>query len=385
MITYKVLAVDDEAALRRGVARILRDFRVDVSGFDESIRFDITEASTGEEAVEYFESNEADLMILDLGLPGIQGMDVLQRITADGRDVIVIIATAYASIETAVSTTKQGAFDFLAKPFTPEELRNTVAKAVQHLFTVRHARKLDQERSQQRFQLISIVSHELKSPLGVVESYLKVLADPGIEKSPEMYDRIVSRSMKRLEGMRKLILDLLDLTRIESGLKKRDIAAFDLTDNARRSAEAVAPDAQSRGISVKLDIPERLDFVGDSGELDIILNNLMTNAVKYNREGGSVRLSMAEADGVVTIRVADTGIGMTKEESAKLFQEFLRIKNSKTTNIPGSGLGLSIVRRLARLYGGDAVVDSEPDVGTEFTVTVKRQQLPAAPEPAAAP
>jgi signal transduction histidine kinase len=108
-----------------------------------------------------------------------------------------------------------------------------------------------------------------------------------------------------------------------------------------------------------------------------VLNNLVSNAVKYNRDGGSVTVALERRDGVVKIQVADTGIGLSPEESAKLFSEFVRIKNEDTYKILGSGLGLSTVRKLAQLYDGDATVKSEKGSGSIFTVTLR--DAPPAP------
>ncbi len=371
MTVFKVLTVDDEQALRAGELRIMKNYQVPLAAFDDTVVFEVSEAGTGEDALVHLEHNKTDIVLLDLGLPGIQGMDVLQNINTKGMDTLVIIITAYASIETAVSTTKQGAFDFLAKPFSPEELRKTLSKATEHLFMQRHAKKLEQERHQQRFQLISVVSHELKSPINAVETYLKILADGKIEKTPEMLARIVDRSLVRIEAMRKLIVDLLDLTRIESGQKSRDIKVIDLCEHARRSSENIQHDAQARGIKVTLDIPARQELYGDPGEIDIIFNNLMSNAVKYNRDNGTISLRITPASDGCSVSVSDTGIGMTNEEAGKLFAEFVRIKNPKTAAIPGTGLGLSIVKRLVKLYQGDISVKSEPDVGTEFHFFLK--------------
>ena len=124
-------------------------------------------------------------------------------------------------------------------------------------------------------------------------------------------------------------------------------------------------------------------MVADLGELEIILNNLVSNAVKYNKDGGSVTVALERKDGLVKIQVADTGIGMTPEESAKLFTEFMRIKNEETYKILGSGLGLSTVRKLAQLYGGDASVKSEKGAGSIFTVTLHDADPAAPPRPAA--
>jgi signal transduction histidine kinase len=109
--------------------------------------------------------------------------------------------------------------------------------------------------------------------------------------------------------------------------------------------------------------------------MEIILNNLLTNALKYNRQGGRVEISIESKDGSVIVRVADTGIGMTPEEAGRLFTEFVRIRNEKTRNILGSGLGLSIVKKIALLYGGDISVSSQPDVGSTFTVLLPQVHL----------
>ncbi len=117
--------------------------------------------------------------------------------------------------------------------------------------------------------------------------------------------------------------------------------------------------------------PQPVKMTADPGELEIVFNNLVSNAVKYNRDGGSVTVSLERKDDTVRIQVTDTGIGLTPEESAKLFNEFVRIKNEDTFKILGSGLGLSTVRKLANLYGGEASVKSEKGVGSTFTVTLR--------------
>jgi signal transduction histidine kinase len=172
--------------------------------------------------------------------------------------------------------------------------------------------------------------------------------------------------------MRKLIVDLLSLTRIESGQKRRELAQVDLREVALAAIETAAAAAAGRGIRIELHGPPRAPLVADRGELEIILNNLVSNAVKYNRDGGRVDVTL-EGPGDRPgwrIVVADTGIGIAAEDAARLFQEFVRVKNEETRGIPGTGLGLSIVKRIAQLYGGDATVASERGVGSTFTVTL---------------
>jgi two-component system, sensor histidine kinase and response regulator len=370
--TLKVLVVDDEPGIRLGVVRVLQGYRPRLPDVEGEVRFELDQADSGEAAVDKVAAAPPDLLLLDHKLPGMSGLDVLERVRVSAPDLLVVMITAYATIETAVSATKRGAHDFLAKPFTPDELKSTVYKAAKHLLLQREARRLAAEKRQVRFQFISVLAHELKAPLAAVEGYLQLLREgivpPGSEKSAE----ILGRSVARIEGMRKLIGDILDLTRIESGQRSREIRPVDLVEVARRAVENVRPAAEPRGILIELHAAGAMLLPADVAELEIVLNNLLTNAVKYNRDGGRVDVTIEDSVTCVAITVADTGIGMAEEETAKLFGEFIRIKNAKTRNIPGSGLGLSIVKKLAALYGGDVVVSSQPEVGTSFTVTLER-------------
>jgi signal transduction histidine kinase len=123
----------------------------------------------------------------------------------------------------------------------------------------------------------------------------------------------------------------------------------------------------------------------DRGDLEMILNNLVSNAVKYNREGGQVGVAVEGQDGTVRVAVADTGIGMSAQEAAQLFREFSRIKNPQTRNILGSGLGLSIVKKVAALYGGEVQVQSETGVGSTFRVILHPPEPGGEPARGAAP
>jgi signal transduction histidine kinase len=120
-----------------------------------------------------------------------------------------------------------------------------------------------------------------------------------------------------------------------------------------------------------LDIPEQAQMEGDRAEIEIIFNNLISNAVKYNRDGGQVDVSARTSSDEIIIQVRDTGIGLTEEESKRLFSDFCRIKNEKTRHILGSGLGLSTVKKIVNLYHGDITVESQPDVGSTFTVVLR--------------
>ena len=383
MQQLRVLICDDEAGMRSGVARALRDYRVSVPDLGETVAFEVETAESGEEALDVIAARRPDVLLLDHKLPGMSGLDVLDELGGkkDG-DMLVVMITAYASLETAVTAIKRGAYDFLAKPFTPAELRGTIQKAAVSLVLTRQARHLARERRQIRFDFIRVLAHELKAPLGAIEGYLQIVRDRSAGDDPAAYARMVDRSLLRAQGMRKLILDLLDLTRIESGRKQREVKPIDVRDIARQAIETSAPDAGARGIRMHLHADAPVPMCADPGEIEIILNNLVSNAVKYNVDGGCVDVRLSAHERFVTIEVADTGIGMAPEEAARLFEEFVRIKNEKTRHILGSGLGLSIVRKLVLLYGGETRVSSVPGEGSTFTIALGRETA-AHPGPAA--
>jgi signal transduction histidine kinase len=368
---------DDELGMLKAVERVLRDFTVQLDDVDREVRFETETAGSGEEAVERVTASRPNILLLDYKLPGMNGLDVLEALRPlTNGEMLTIMMTAYASLETAVTATKRGAYDFLAKPFTPDELKGTIRKAAGHLILTQQARRLASEKRQVRFQFISVLAHELKAPIGAVEGYLRMLRDRTAGDDPAVYEKMLARCLVRMAGMRKLIFDLLDLTRIESGQKKRDIRQIDVRAIAETAIESFTPDADERGIAIALHADSGVPMTGDAGELEIVLNNLVSNAIKYNRDDGKVDVSVERDADTVTLHVSDTGIGMSREETAKLFNDFVRIKNTKTKDILGSGLGLSTLKKLARLYGGDVSVESEPDVGTTFTVVLRDAEEP---------
>ncbi|MCK5035964.1 MAG: response regulator [Candidatus Sabulitectum sp.] len=368
-----LLIVDDEEGMRLGVKRSLRHFSMEAEDTGDIVKFDVTEAASGEEAIALMKESSPDIVLLDNKMDGISGIEVLHWINQNDLDLMAIMITAYASIETAISATKQGAYDFLPKPFTPAELKVSVRQAAAHLVTLRQARELEREKKRVRFQFISVLAHELKAPLAAIEGYLFLLRDGIGMDDPAVYEKVVGRSLTRLGGMRKLIYDLLDLTRLESGQKKRELSSVDVLEIAGISMETMKPEADRRGITISIEATsEEISMVADSGELEIVLNNLISNAVKYNKDSGRVTVKVMDEPELVRFAVTDTGIGMSENEVEKLFGEFVRIKNSKTRDILGSGLGLSIMKRIALLYNGEVTVESTPDVGSTFTVTLQK-------------
>jgi signal transduction histidine kinase len=368
-----VLVVDDEEGMCLSIERTLRKFTARVPQVEEEISFRVLTAGTAEEAWQHLQNEEIHILLLDHKLPDMTGIELLERMVQKQISILTIIITAYASIETAIRATKSGAFDFLAKPFTPEEIRRSVGKATEHLVVSLQAEKLAREKRRVRFEFISVLAHELKSPLNAVESYLNVLSDPAMAEDREQYGTFIYRCKRRVSYMRKMINDLLDMTYIESGEKQRQLEELNVTELAKEAIDTNRESAAERNIHMELHAEEEVPMVADSGELQIVINNLITNAIKYNRDEGRVDVFISADDETVSIAVSDTGIGMTEEERGKLFQDFARIKNEKTKDILGSGLGLSTVKKIAQLYSGSVEVESVPEEGSTFTVLLRRR------------
>jgi DNA-binding NtrC family response regulator len=190
---------------------------------DEPIKFDVSEAETGERAIELLQTEKFNIVLLDNKLPGIQGVEVLEYISTHNIDSKVVMITSYASLELAVKATKEGAIDFVPKPFTPQELKASVENITKQLFLREMTAKLQKEGKQIRFQFLSMLSHELKHPVNAVEGYLNIIKDQQCGENINEYLPMIDRALERLSSMRGMIMDMLDLTKSESRQAKRNV------------------------------------------------------------------------------------------------------------------------------------------------------------------
>ncbi len=378
MANLNLLIVDDEPGIRSGIRRILSNFSVDFPFLEEEFVFSIEEAGSGEDAINIIDNNSIDIVLLDNKLPGMDGIEVLEYINKKQIDCSVMMITSYASLDLAIKATNNGAYNFVPKPFTPQELKTSIEGITKNLYLRRMTKQLNTVGKQIRFQFLSVLSHELKSPINAIEGYLRIMEERQVGNNLDDYEMMIQRSLERIRGMRSLIMDMLDLTRLESGKKARDVKKLDLAELMRISKDTMSPMAIQKNIKILINAnPDEINFMGDQQEIEIIFNNLVSNAVKYNKENGEVVCTLEEGDSSVKIAVSDTGIGMSEEDLPKLFQDFVRIKNEKTKAISGTGLGLSIMKKIVEeVYHGTVQVESVVDQGTTFTVVIPKINLP---------
>lgn len=372
MAVLKVLVVDDEPGIRSGVSRILNHFQVNYPFMDEDYSYEVLEAATGEEGIAIIDRELPDIVLLDNKLPGIQGTEVLEYIRNKKYDIVVAMITSYASLDVALKAHKFGATDFVPKPFTPQELKSSIENITKQQYLKRITHKMNQEGKKVRYQFLSVLSHELKAPLNAIEGYLRMMQEKESGDRIEDYTTPIERSLQRIQGMRNLIMDLLDFTKIRLERKDEKIEEVHLSNIASNAIVTVRPYAIQMEVSVNLGIKKDAVIMADPTDMEIIFNNLVSNSVKYNKRGGKAEIIIDENENEVIIVFSDTGIGINESDREELFSEFVRIKNEKTRNISGSGLGLSIVKKVVELYKGTIDVNSVPDVGTTFTVRLPK-------------
>lgn len=373
MAVLKILVIDDEPGIRSGVSRILNTFRVNYPFMDEDYTFAVQEAATGEDGIRMLDREQPDIILLDNKLPGIQGIEVLEYIRNKKYDIVVAMITSYASLDVALNAHKFGATDFIPKPFTPQELKSSIENITKQLYLKRITHTMNEEGKKIRYQFLSVLSHELKAPLNAIEGYLRMMQEKQSGDRIEDYTTPIERSLQRIQGMRNLIMDLLDLTKIRLERKEEKIVEVHLSNIASNAIITVRPYAIQMEISINLTIKSDAVIMADPTDMEIIFNNLISNSVKYNRRQGKSEIIIDSDGNDVIIVFSDTGIGINEEDRENLFKDFVRIKNEKTRNITGSGLGLSIVKKVVELYKGTISVDSVPDVGSKFIVRLPKK------------
>ncbi len=354
--SYKILIVDDEPTICDACYQILADKN-----------YSVEIANNGSEGLKKFEEFKPDIVFIDLKMPGVSGMDVLKTIVDKKTNIIPIVITGYASIETAVESMKNGAFDFLPKPFTAEELIVIVERAIARKKDLDEKEKIEKEKEMMRQNFISLVSHELRTPLVAVIQYLEVLYGGMAGQVSDQQKQIIERMKFRLNELLALINRWLKLARIEELNIKENFQEFLLEPIIDESVELIKPLALEKGIRIEKQLKDK-DYIifGDRELIKEVFINLITNGVKYNKDQGSVFINFRENGDYIAIDITDTGIGISEDELQRLGEEFYRVKREGIAS--GSGLGLAIVKKILDIHNGRLEIQSKINEGSTFTV-----------------
>ncbi len=242
---------------------------------------------------------------------------------------------------------------------------NSLAGVVVVIRNITALKKIEQLKS----QFVSMVSHELKAPIAAVYGFLNLITDENIKLTSEQQKDYIVRSQLRLDGLLKMVNDLLDISRMEMKTVKREIKQVCVEEVIKSVLELFQVEISKKRISVALKCETQSACIkADYEEINRLFTNFISNAIKYNKENGSVSITISKSGDYLITEIKDTGIGLKPEEKKKLFSEFFRAKNELTKSISGTGLGLSIVKRIVDSYSGKIEVESEFGNGTTFKV-----------------
>ncbi|HVS07261.1 MAG TPA: ATP-binding protein [Candidatus Dormibacteraeota bacterium] len=291
-----------------------------------------------------------------------------------------------------------GAMVVVSGPYTPffgtdemSRLRGYAANITAALDRARVTERLA-ALEKTKTQFLNLASHELRSPLGVINGYLSMLEQGSLGQLQESGLRAVEVLKAKTAELSLLVAQMLDSARLEDGrlALKRD--RLDVCEVAADAMQVARPLAGPDHVLTLETPPVAVTVLGDADRIKTIVSNLLENAIKYSPTGGRVQCVVSVADGVATLRVVDSGVGIAREDLPRLFNRFERIEHRATSHVGGTGLGLYLSRELARQHGGDIRVESRPGSGSTFTLTlplvaaapsesvsVKSEPQPAAP------
>ena len=353
----KILVIDDEEVVLDSCKLVL-----------EPAGYKVTTASNGTAGLGMVPEFQPDLIFVDLKMPGISGFEVLERLRVMDPNLVAIVITGYATVSSAVDAMKRGAYDFLPKPFTPDELRLIAKRGLEKHRLVQEAIALRREKEMLRENFAAILSHELKSPLSALQQHLfGLIADLADKLSEEQKARL-ERMKGRLDDLLKLIHTWLRVYSVDVNKIKEQFQPVAVPSVIARAVENTLPHATRKNIEIVSTVGDSLPMVsGDAVSLAEVIGNVLNNAVKYSQPQTTVRLTAEAAPGEVVITVADTGVGISAEDLPFVFGDFYRGKGAAQMD-SGCGLGLAISRRIVEAHGGSIAAESEPGKGSKFTI-----------------
>lgn len=285
------------------------------------------------------------------------------------RYVLFRIKPIYQIFRSRDSTTGEIAREYQGKEIVTEIEGELQAWAERNSMEIARLK----ENEQYRKEFVGNVSHELKTPLCSIQGYILTLLDGGLE-DPDINRKYLEQSQKNIDRLIHIIKDLEDISRLEAGTLELLREPFDLLALVDEIMQSLDMQAAERHITLVSDVGPLTQLVVDADRARIaqILINLLSNSIKYGREGGRTRIRYIDMFEKVLIEVQDTGIGLTAQQLPRIFERFYRVDKSRSRAAGGTGLGLAIVKHILEAHRETITVRSTPDVGTTFSFTLTK-------------
>ncbi len=320
----------------------------------------------------------ADCLILDMGCLGRSTVGVVRSVRREFPALAVLVLAGDPQVDDVFEVLRAGADDFIRKPINgPEHISLAMRRLSMYRTCILDSLKLrleqerirEQERPQQeRLRFFRFASHEIKSPLVAVTSSLRALQELSPDEVGQRARGLVDRSVHRCEQMLAMLNDMLAISVDRSDVRDYHEEA-DLAQLVREALSSVAPVMEEKGQMLCADVPgDPLPFWCSRQGMEKVVENLLSNAVRYTPAGGRIEVTVGVQQEHVFLRFEDTGIGIPADEKERVFEEFYRARNARKAVNFGSGLGLSLVRKVVREHGGWIDLVSEEGKGSTFTV-----------------
>jgi signal transduction histidine kinase len=351
-----VLIVDDEAIIRDLCGKVLKGYRV-------------LEAGNGEEALEIFRKVPVDVILTDVMMPRMGGLELLRKVKELEPTVLVVVMTGFAEKDVILNALKADADDFITKPLNLLQLKTTidnvlVKKALKE--EIANLKRMDRFKS----NFLSLISHKFRTPITAISLFLQNLANGVCAPDDPEYLKYARLTYDEACYLGRLVADLLAFSRVMDdggGLKLEPCRLEVIIREILRLSKETADKPRVRTV---LNLNQTPSALIDREKLTFALKQIIENAYKFSGDSGTVTITLSAQDGIQQIMVEDTGIGMSREDLPKIFEKFFQVDVDNCGQIRGFGLGLSYAREFVRLHGGTITVSSEPSSGTRVTVAI---------------
>ncbi|QDU06093.1 Autoinducer 2 sensor kinase/phosphatase LuxQ [Gimesia chilikensis] len=372
----KVLIVDDSEVVRHILSKALTP-----EGYT------IYSAIDGEDGWRKINELRPDIVLLDVEMPTRNGFDVLREVRENfkAEEIAVIMVTTQSDGKGIARAFEEGAFDYIPKPATESEIKARVRNAIRAIHLLReqkHLRQQAEAANQSKSAFLANMSHEIRTPMTAILGYTEILElEARTHQMPELFLDSLDTIRRNGGHLMELINDILDLSKIEAGKLDVESIACSPQTIVEEVMELVQVRAEAKGLKLethfKFPLPAQIH--SDPTRIRQILINLIGNAIKFT-EVGTIRLEteLLQApyeEPQIQFTVVDQGIGMSEAQMTNLFRPFSQADSSTSRKYGGTGLGLTICKRLANILGGDISVESELNQGSRFSATVRTGSL----------